>query len=109
MPNLPDIDRLIHNHWLAGALGSLVALRIAPGASWWERAGNVACGLVCAGFLTPAAAEWWRIDSERMQAAIAFGVGLFGLSIAATAFRTLRAVDWASIVTGWASRRQRRK
>lgn len=85
-----DPERIARSPWAAGALGSIVALRWAPGLTWAERAFNVLCGSLCAGYLTPALTEWLHIDPIGIRSAAAFGVGMFGLSIAAEVLRWVR-------------------
>jgi len=99
-----DLDKVARNPFMAGALGALATLRFAPGASWWERATNVLAGSVCAGYCAPALAEWWRITQPGIHAALAFGVGMFGLSLAAAITQGIRDTRVAEIIAGWLSR-----
>lgn len=100
-----DLERLARSPWLAGALGGLVGLRFAPGLSWAERASNVLCGALCAGYGSPAITEWLAISSHGMQAAMSFVVGMFGLSVAAEAMRGFRELGMGDILRerlrGW--------
>lgn len=96
--------------WLAspfviGALGALVGLRFAPGASWSGRAFNVAAGGTCAWFVAPALAELGHVHSSGMAAALAFAVGMFGLSAASAVATGLRDLKVGEIISGWISRR----
>ena len=100
-----DFDRVTRNPYAAGALGSLVALRFAPGLSWLERFVNVATGGLCAGFLAPGLSDWWHITSHGIQSGLAFGVGMFGLSLAAAVLQGIRELRMAEIITGWISRK----
>lgn len=53
-----DPDRLAFlKPFAVGAAGGLVSLRYAPGLSYKERAFNLLCGALLAGFLTDAIAE----------------------------------------------------
>lgn len=70
--------------FIVGLLGSIVALRGAPGTTWKERVFNVLCGALLAGFVSPAIAEYFGLATPSMQAASAFVVGLFGLNLVAT-------------------------
>lgn len=100
-----DLDRLGRSPFLAGALGSLVALRFAPGVTWWERVTNVAAGSLCAGYFAPAIVDWLHITSGGIQSGLSFGVGLFGLSLAAALWEGIRGVAWREIIDGWVRRR----
>lgn len=93
-----DPERIIRSPWLAGAFGSIVGLRWAPGLTWLERVFSVVCGSLCAGYGAPAIAEWWAINSPGMQAWLAFVVGMFGLSITAEAQRGFRELSFGDIV-----------
>lgn len=99
-----DLDKVARNPFMAGALGALATLRFAPGASWWERATNVLAGSVCAGYCAPALAEWWAIALPGVRSALAFGVGMFGLSLAAAITQGIRDTRVAEIIAGWLSR-----
>lgn len=99
-----DPDGILRSPFTAGAIGGIVALRFAPGTSIVERIANVASGSVCAGFFAPALVEWFGVTRPGMSAAIAFGVGMFGLSLAAAAMQAIRELKLAEIVTGWLRR-----
>ena len=87
--------------WLAGLAGSVIALRFAPGAGWLERVGNVVAGTACAAYLAPWGAEWFGATSPSSLAALSFGIGMFGLSVAAAVMQAIREVKWADLITGW--------
>lgn len=88
----------------AGVLGALVGLRFAPGISWLERVANVATGTVFAGYVAPAAGELFRLSTVSMQSALAFAIGMFGMSAAAAIMQGLRDIKLGEIMTGWISR-----
>lgn len=69
--------------FVAGFLGAVVALRGVPGASWKERTANTLSGSLMAGFLSPAAVEYFGLTTTSMQSAMAFAIGLFGLNLMA--------------------------
>lgn len=102
-----DIDpqKIVANPLFAGVAGALVAMRFAPGVSWFERIANVSTGAACAGFLTPAAGEMFKLSSASMLNGLAFAVGMFGMSIAAAVMQGLRDLKVADIITGWISRK----
>ncbi len=76
-----DTEAFARSPWLAGALGAIVALHSVPGASWLERLCNVFCGLLIAGFLSPAVAQYIGQTTPEMLSATAFVCGLFGLNV----------------------------
>lgn len=78
--------------FLAGALGALVALRGVPGASWKERIINAVSGSLMAGFLAPAASEYFGLITQPMQSAMAFAIGLFGLNVTAAILEWIKTV-----------------
>lgn len=100
-----DIEKLARSPFAVGALGALVTLRMAPGTTWWERATNVLGGSVCAGYCAPALAEWWRVATPGMHAILAFGVGMFGLSLVGAVMQGIKDTKVAEIITGWVSRK----
>lgn len=101
-----DPERIAQSPFVVGAVGGLVALRFAPGLSWVERIGNVCAGAVCAGFLSPAAAEWLRVTASGSQSALAFVIGLFGLSLCAAIMQGLRELKVGAIITDLISRKR---
>jgi hypothetical protein len=100
-----DFDKIVKNPWAAGAFGSVVALKFAPGISWWERAFNVLCGSLCAGFFGPALIEFFAVNRHGLEAAISFGVGMFGLSMAAALMQAIRELKLAEILTSRLTRK----
>ena len=101
-----DLERLARSPWAAGAVGAMVtAMRFTPGASWPERAVNVACGSAAAGYLTPALAAWWNIQQAHYVSAAAFAIGLLGMAITAAAITAIKDLPAAKIISGWIERR----
>ena len=104
-----DPERLARSPFFVGAAGSFVALRFAPGVSWWERLSNVVAGSLCAGFAAPAGMPALVMCSHSisagMTAGVSFGVGMFGLSLAAAILQGIRETKLAEIATGWLQRR----
>ena len=94
-----DIDpEKLRSPFLVGMLGALVALRSAPGDSWPVRAVNVLSGALIAGFLSPAACEFFSLTSQAMQSAMAFACGLFGMNLASAAFGWIKNLQLADML-----------
>lgn len=102
-----DIDphRIVTHPLTAGIGGAVAGLRFAPGLTLLERVFNVASGASCAGWLAPAAATIFDLTSDSAPMALAFLIGMFGMSIAAAVFEAVRSVRLAEIITGWISRK----
>lgn len=100
-----DPSGLTRNPFAAGALGSLVGLKFAPGVSLLERITNVGAGAACAGYAAPALAEWMHVTSPHVHSGLAFAVGLFGLSLAAAVQQGIRDLKLGEVITGWISRK----
>lgn len=94
-----DLDRLAFlKPFAVGAAGGLVSLRYAPGLSRKERAFNLLCGALLAGFLTDAIFELFSLRSQAMWGAIAFLVGVFGMNVLATANTWLRELKLSDVL-----------
>ena len=79
-----DTAKAGQSPFFIGLIGAIIALRGTPGASWPERAFNIASGSLLSGFVSPAMAEYFGLTTVNMQAASAFIVGLLGLNLVAT-------------------------
>ena len=67
---------------IGGFLGALVSLRFITTLSVWQRCATVFGGMLCAAYVTPLVMS--AIDLNlRQEGAIAFLIGLFGMSFAA--------------------------
>lgn len=100
-----DPEAIVRSPFLVGAFGGLVALRVAPGESWVERVVNVLSGSLMAGFISPAACEYFGLNSPAMQSAMAFAFGLFGMNIAATAVGWIKTLQLSDVLP-WAKRKE---
>lgn len=100
-----DGDHILGSPFTIGGLGSLVALKFAPGATWWERATNVGSGMLVAGYGAPALVEWLQFKSQGLGNAAAFIIGLLGMSLIAAVFQGIRDLRLADIISGWLARR----
>ena len=99
-----DPNRLAAHPFIAGLLGAMAGLKLAPGNGWIERATNVVAGTACAGYLAPAAAELFNLTSGPMHGALGFFVGMFGMSVAAAGMEAIRTLALADIIRGWLKR-----
>lgn len=102
-----DIDpqKIVSTPLFFGVAGALIATKFAPGISWLERITNASSGAACAGLLTPAVGEMFKLSSTSMLNGLAFVIGMFGMSIVAAIMQGLRDLKVADIITGWISRK----
>ena len=100
-----DTDHILGSPFTIGGLGSLVALKFAPGLAWWERATNVGSGMLVAGYGAPALTEWLQFKTAGMGNAAAFVIGLLGMSLIAAVLQGIRDLKLADIISGWLARR----
>ena len=73
---------------IAGFVGSVVSLKFINGLSKWQSMTTVAAGTLVAAYCTPITVELLNL-SPRLEAAIAFLGGLFGMSIAGAAINAI--------------------
>ena len=73
---------------IAGFVGSVVSLKFINGLSKWQSVTTVAAGTLVAAYCTPITVELLNL-SPRLEAAIAFLGGLFGMSIAGAAINAI--------------------
>ena len=100
-----DIDQITRDPFAIGAAGAAVtALRFTPGASWWERALNIAAGSAMAGFLSPALTEWLHLTAG-VASGTAFLVGLLGMSLCAAALDWIRSGKLGAVIDSWTTRK----
>jgi hypothetical protein len=98
----PDIDpTTLARHPLAAAmLGALVGLRFAPGLTWVQRAVNACSSVALAAIFGPAAAELLHL-SPTGESALAGGIALFGLSLAAQIQTAVQTLDLGAWLRAW--------
>jgi hypothetical protein len=102
-----DPERIARSPFTIGAIGAAItAAKFTPGASWGEKAANVAAGAAAAGFVSPAVCEWLNMISEAYKGGAAFMFGLVGMSLAAALLQAIKDTPLGQIVTGWISRRE---
>lgn len=93
-----DPDRVLRSPLVAGAIGSIVALKSSPGASWPERAFNVLCGALLAGYGSPAICEYFGLHTVATTSGMSFAVGLFGMNLVATVLVWIKDVKLGDVI-----------
>ena len=73
---------------IAGFVGAVVSLKFITGLSRWQSVTTVAAGTLVAAYCTPITVELLNL-SPRLEGAIAFLGGLFGMSIAGAAINAI--------------------
>lgn len=102
--SVAGLNTLVSSTFLAGIAGSVLSLRFASNLNAWGRATSVAGGAVIAQYGTPLAAHVLRLDD--FQQAIGFFLGLFGLSLVAAIYETVRKADpWGLIMARYGGER----
>lgn len=96
----PEIDpsKVLSSPFFVGLAGAIVALKGAPGKSWFERVFNAGCGALLAGFLSAAIAEWLGLRTNETRSAVAFVVGLFGMNLVASINAWMREAKLSDVV-----------
>lgn len=101
-----DPDRIARSPFTVGAIGALItAVKFTPGATWPERAFNVASGSAAAGFITPSVTAWLKLSEQSYVSGAAFILGLVGMSLAAAVLQGIKETHLGQIITGWLERR----
>ncbi len=73
---------------IAGFVGSVVSLKFVSDLSTWQKVSTVAAGTFIAAYCTPITVELLNL-SPRLEGAIAFLGGLFGMSVAGAAIEAI--------------------
>jgi hypothetical protein len=94
-----------------GLVGSIIALRWAPGTALWRRALNVASGVALSWVCAPAAGEYLHLTPSQL-AVCGLAFGMFGLNVADAITRGIQGMDTAGMLNrvadllpGWISSR----
>ena len=75
---------------LGGFLGAVVSLKFIENMTWVQRVPTVFGGMLCAAYVTPLVAEMaMHSPTARTESAIAFLIGMFGMSIAAAIVKAM--------------------
>lgn len=67
---------------IGGFLGAVVSLKLVEGLNLWQRFTTVLGGALCASYVTPLVLEVITL-STKLEAAVAFLIGVFGMSLVA--------------------------
>lgn len=82
--------------FVSGAVGSALSLRFLPDLTRWQRITSIIGGTIIAGYLAEPVADYFEV--EKAVGAVGFLFGLFGLSICAKLFETIKSADpWGLI------------
>lgn len=73
---------------IGGFLGALVSLKFIEGLNVWQRAGTVMGGMFSAAYVSPLILQVVQLN-DRSESAIAFLIGVFGMSLAAAVVKAL--------------------
>ena len=75
---------------IGGFLGALVSLKFIEGLTWVQRIPTVFGGMLCAAYVTPLVLELTlSTHTAKTESAVAFLIGVFGMSIAAACVKAL--------------------
>lgn len=100
-----NLDQITQHPLTPGAVGAVIGLRWAPGASWPDKAINVVGGAACAAYLGPLVCSLLRLTAQPATAAIGFALGLFGLSLVGAVMDGIRNIKLADVASSWLTRR----
>lgn len=81
---------------IGGFFGALVSLKFIEGLFWWQRIPTVFAGMMAAAYCTPLVMEMFTI-SVKTEAAIAFLIGVFGMSLMGAVVKALPELSTAAI------------
>ena len=92
-------ESVARSPFTAGLFGALVlSFRGGVETSWRERVVTTLSGGLMAGFLSPAAAEYFSLHTPAMQSGMAFFVGLFGLNLMSAVLRWIKTANLADYI-----------
>lgn len=95
-----DVDpgKVVSDPMTFGAVGSLIALKWIPGDGYLAKIFNFLAGTACGGIVAPALAEWQSITSDVMRGAMAFVIGMLGLSAMDAIVRGIKEIKLGEII-----------
>lgn len=92
-------ESVARSPFTAGLFGALVlSFRGDVQTSWKERVVTTLSGGLMAGFMSPAAAEYFSLHTPAMQSGMAFFVGLFGLNLMSAVLRWIKTANLADYI-----------
>jgi hypothetical protein len=100
-----DWDKVFQSDFAVGFLGACISLRWVPGKTYKERLFHLLSGATCASIFTPALLEWLIVPQGSIRFALAFAVGVFGVSLVAAIHTVIQEVKWKEIVRSWLKRK----
>ena len=92
-----DMDNLA-NPVSAGALGSFISLKWAPGRRFIDKIVNVSSSMAIVYFLSPAINDFFNVQKESYGNVLAFSVGMFGLNLVARIWQEIGRLEIASTI-----------
>lgn len=95
---------VIFHPFMAGMAGSLVALRWAPGKSWWDRFFNVCSTIPIVIYGGPAMIDLFGITTDSMILLMGFAIGALGLNIFAKLYEGIKQTEVAAILSSYFKR-----
>lgn len=94
-----SIGNFLKSPFTVGSFGAAVfALKFAPGETWQQRVVNIVAGGITAGYISPALVEYLELQSTGFSNAVAFGVGLLGMSLIAAILQAIRETKLADFI-----------
>ena len=73
---------------LGGFLGAVVSLKFIDNLNWWQRVTTVLGGMISAAYVAPLIIVTFNL-TPKVEGAVSFLVGLFGMSIVAAAIKII--------------------
>lgn len=91
--------------WVAGAIGAAASIRFSDDIdTFGKRLASISSGAAAAHYVTPMVMEHLGINAAG-AGGVAFLLGLFGMSIAASIIRAIKSADLLEFVRGWIGRK----
>lgn len=90
----------------AGAIGSVISLRWAPGDSWLVKLTSIGGGFAFAVFVVPLVIEIMEVKSAKAPLALAFIGGLVGMNLLAKGWVFAQSIDFREVLNVILRRRE---
>jgi fructose-specific phosphotransferase system IIC component len=89
---------------IAGFIGALISLKfLTETKTWPARVIMALCGTLCAAYVAPGVAEYFKW-SDRVEGALTFAIGLFGMTFANSFMTFLREIKFGEAIATWFKR-----